>query len=153
MVTTGWRKTGMLAFCMGVYLVGDGCSTIKPLRYTVAVVNEGREGIKVKPFELANEPEATVAVGEVLPGGRKSMAPYYCRPKQNLDLAWRFLHTSGERHVRVVSELPREFTKERGSAIVFHIKPEEGAVTVTYEIRDPKTGRTSIIRSSPDDAK
>ncbi len=45
-------------------------------------------------------------------------------------------------------QLPDAFTKYRGSAIVFHIKPEEGTVAVSYEILDPKTGRISVIRQS-----
>ncbi len=154
MIDAKRRNTASLfAACLAVCLFGGCCSTMKPLRYTVAVINEGREGIRVGPFELADVPEATVAVGEVLPGGRKSMSPYYCRPKQSLNLAWRFLQTSAERQARVVTELPKEFTKERGSAIVFHVRPEEGTVVVTYEILDPRTGRISVIRPSPGTSK
>jgi hypothetical protein len=146
MMTEANKKKGLLVACVALCLFGSGCSTMRPLRYTSAIVNEGRQAITVEPFELADAPEATVAVGDVLPTGRKSMSPYYCRPKSILNLTWRLLQTGEERQAHVIVDLPKEFTKERGSAIVFHIKPEEGTVEVTYEILDPRTGVLSIIR-------
>lgn len=121
---------------------------MKPFNYTVAVMNEGQEGIWLMPFRLADDPNTTVLVGEVLPAGRKSISPYYCRPAHKLEIGWRYLQTGEERRGQVVMQLPDAFTKYRGSAIVFHIKPEEGTVAVSYEILDPKTGRISVIRQS-----
>lgn len=129
-----------------VCFVGCGCSTTGELRYTVAVVNDGREGIVVEPFKLADVSEATVAVGQVLPAGRKSMAPYCCRPAPVLDLVWRILRTGEEHRARLHLDLPEAFTPRSGSAIVIHIKPEDGRVEVCFEVLDTLTGQISTVR-------
>lgn len=146
MFAAGQNGMGVIVVCVAVCLLECGCSTVQPLNYTVAVMNEGREGIRLMPFRLADTPDTTVAVGEALPGGRASMSPYYCRPKSSLTLAWCFLKTGEKRQAAAVVELPEEFTRERGSAIVFHIKPDDNTVDVTYEILDLRTGRMRIIR-------
>lgn len=143
----------LLLISLAIGVLGFSCSTMKPLNYTVAVINEGRENVWFKPFQLTDAADTIVEFGEVFPSGRKSIAPYYCRPATTLDLSWRFLKSGEERQAQAAVNLPKEFTKKRGSAIVIHFKPEEGTVAVTYEIIDPKTGQMIVIqqgkRSTP----
>lgn len=144
------ETTAMLTGCLAVGLLGCSCSTMKPLHYSAVIANEGQEWIRVVPFKLADVPHSTVRVGEVHPGGRAGMSSFSCKPDGTLSIAWRLVKTGEEKHAQAVVNPPKEFTKERGSAIVFHVKPEEGTVSVTYEIIDPKTGRISVIRPGAD---
>lgn len=144
------KKAGVVAACVAACLLGGGCSTMKPLRYGVAVVNGGTAKIVVDPFDIGEGTNAMVAVGELNPGKTAGMSPFYSRPLPTLTVVWRIPSTGAKQQAEVRPELPKEFTKERGSAIVFHVKPEEGTVSVTYEIIDPKTGRISVIRPGAD---
>jgi hypothetical protein len=154
MMSLGRIETlAMLAGCLMVGLLGCSCSTMKPLYYSAVIANEGQEWIRVVPFKLANAPHSTVRVGEVHPGGRAGMSSFSCKPDGTFSIAWRLVKTGEAKQAQAVVELPKEFTKELGSAIVFHIKPEEGTVAVTYEIIDPRTGRISVIRPSGDASK
>lgn len=135
-----------LTGCLAMGLLGCSCSTMKPLYYSAVVANDGQEWIRVVPFRLADAPHSTVHVGEVHPGGRAGVSSFSCQPDETLPLAWRLVKTGEEKQAQATVNLPMEFTKEQGSAIVFHINPEEGTVSVSYEILDPKTGRMTIIR-------
>jgi hypothetical protein len=153
MLATKQNVAVILVACVAACFLGGGCSTMKPLHYSAVVVNEGQEWIRIVPFKLAVTPHSTVHVGEVHPGGRAGMSSFYCEPDQILSIEWRLVTTGEEKHAQAFVELPKEFTKERGSAIVFHVKPEEGVVNVTYEILDPKTGRISVIQPNTDTLK
>jgi hypothetical protein len=140
------KMLAKLIGCLMVVSLGHSCSMVKPLSYSAVIANEGQEWMSVLPFNLADAPHSTVHVGEVHPGGRAGMSSFYYRPDQEVTITWRLMATGAERRARATIELPKEFTKERGSAIVFNVKPEDGTVTVTYEILDPKTERMSVIR-------
>jgi hypothetical protein len=138
----------MLTLCLGISLLGCSCSTMKPLRYGVGVINGGSVKIVVEPFDIAEGPHSTVAVGQVNPGGTAGMSPFYRRPVERVTVAWR-IYSTGEKGQAVVwPELPKEFTKAGGSTIFLRIFPEKQQIKVFYEILDPKTGRISVIRQS-----
>ena len=134
----------ILTSCLCVF--ESSCLTMKPLRYAVDIINDGKEKIVVDPFEVTKGQHATVAVGEVSPGGTAGMSPFYRRPMQTLTITWRVLSTGERGQAQVTPELPKEFTKDRGSSIILRIRPEEQRVDVTYEILDPRTGQVSILR-------
>lgn len=151
MMSLGRIKTlVMWTGCLAMGFLGCSCSTMKPLYYSAVIANEGQEWIQVVPFKLADAPHSIVRVGEVHPGGRAGMSSFSCEPDRTLSIAWRLVKTGEEKQAQAVVNLPKEFTRDRGSAIVFHVKPEEGTLAVTYEIVDPETGRISIIRPSAD---
>jgi len=50
-------------------------------------------------------------------------------------------------------ELPKEFTKERGSSIILRIMPEKQCVEVTYEILDPRSGQMTIVQQGDRSSK
>ena len=143
---TKMRKTPLLVFGTSLCILIGSCSTTKPLHYSVDIMNGGKEGIKMEPFVLADSPRTTVSVGEAFPGGRVGEAPFYCRPNQIIEIHWSSIKTGQDGRASVQLNLPKEFTKKNGSCIVFHIKPEEKKVEMTYEILDPKTRETSIFR-------
>jgi hypothetical protein len=145
-MTFGKINLFIATMCLIACLLGGGCLVMKPLSYTVAIINDGRDAIMVEPFELANTQDATVEVGEVVPKGRKSLSPFYNKPLHKVTISWRVIKTGKKGEAQVQPELPSEFTKDAGSAIVFHIKPEEGIVDVTYEILDLRTGQINSIR-------
>jgi hypothetical protein len=47
--------------------------------------------------------------------------------------------------VEVILNLPKEFTKERGSCIDFYIYPEKQRIEIGYEILDLTTGQISVM--------
>jgi hypothetical protein len=142
-----WQnEIGVVVACVTVCLLAGGCSTVKPLRYGVAVVNEGNEQIVVDPFDIGEGPQSMVSVGGVNPSRMAGMSPFYKRPLQAFSVTWRVPSTGAKGRAEVRPELPKEFTKERGSTIILRIRPEEQRVEVTYEIIDPKTGRMRVIR-------
>lgn len=145
-MTTVCVKSLVMIMSSAVCLFGSSCFTIKPLHYAVDIINDGKEKIIVDSFEIVQGPHATVAVGEVNPGGTAGMSPFYYKPLQKVVISWRAIKTGEKSKAEVAMELPKEFTKKNGSAIVFHINPEDGVVDVTYEILDPRTGRLKIIR-------
>jgi len=123
---------------------------MKPLRYSVAVVNEGRNPIVVKPFDLSDARNATVAVGKVMPSGRKSMSTYYCRPAEELIISWLVLDTGEEKEAQAEIGLPKEFTRATGRAIVLHVNPDKATLQVSYELLDPGTGRARVVENLAD---
>jgi hypothetical protein len=146
MPVPGQKRVGVVVACVVVCVLGGGCSTMKTLRYGVAVVNEGTEKIVVVPFDIGEGPNAMVAVGEVNPGKTAGMSPFYRRPLQTFTVAWRVPSTGANGQVEVKPDLPKEFEKDAGSTMILRIHPEEPRVEVTYEILDPKTGRMNVIR-------
>jgi len=128
-----------------VCLLGSGCSTTKPLRYGVAVINGGNARIIVEPFDIVEGAHSAVAVGEVGPGKTAGMSPFYCKPVETFTLEWRVPSTGAKGQAEVRPQLPKSFTKRRGSAIILRIVPDEQRVDVTYEILDPKTGRLVMV--------
>jgi hypothetical protein len=146
MIAGVYKAAGIVVACVTVCLFEGGCSTMKPLRYAVDIVNDGKERIAVDPFDIVEGTHSTVAVGEVNPGGTAGMSPFYRRPIRSFTVAWRILSTGERGRALVMPELPKEFTKERGSSIILRIRPEEQQVEVTYEIMDPRSGNLTIIR-------
>lgn len=138
------RVIVLVAIC--VSLLSMGCSTTKPLKYSVDIVNGGREKIIVEPFQITEGAYEKVAVGEVNPGGTAGMSPYYGWPRQTFTVEWRVPSTGAKGQAEVRPQLPKSFTKKRGSAIILRIYPEEQRVDVTYEVLDPKTGALNAIR-------
>lgn len=131
---------------IAVCFLDSGCSTSKPLRYGVAVINSGNAKIVVEPFNIVEGVHSTVAVGEVGPGKTAGMSPFYREPIEKFTLAWRVPSTGAKGQAEVRPQLPKSFTKKRGSAIILRIYPEEQRVDVTYEVLDPKTGALNAIR-------
>ena len=137
-------KIKTLFICLGAF-AAIGCASItRPLNYSVEIYNKGKEMIVVDPFLITDGPVSTVEVGEVYTGS--SIAPFYTKPFQSVNIAWHSSTTGAGGSAQVTMNLPKEFTRERGSGIVFFIFPEEQKVDVAYEIFNPKTGETYIIR-------
>ena len=139
-------KIKTLFICLGAF-AASGCASItRPLNYSVEIYNKGKEMIVVDPFLITDEPVSTVEVGEVYSHNSKAMSPFYTKPFQSVNIAWRSSTTGTRGSAQATLNLPKEFTKERGSEIKFYIFPEEQKVDVTYDIFNPKTGETYIIR-------
>ena len=139
-------KIKTLFICLSVFLT-IGCSSMtRPLHYGVGIENKGKEMIVVDPFQIADGSDSIVGVGEAYPGGVAGMSPFYTKPFQSVNIAWYSSATGARGSAQARLNLPKEFTKERGSEIRFYIFPEEQKVDVAYEIFNPKTGETYIIR-------
>lgn len=137
-----WR---ILSRFMLVSVLGCSCSMMKPMRYGVAVINEGSTKILVEPFVIVEGPHGTVAVGEVNPGKMAGMSPFYRSPIEIVTISWRVPNTGANGQAQVKPELPKEFTKKTGSSILLHIHPDEQRIEIFYEILDPQTGQTRVI--------
>lgn len=148
MSTERTKAVALLTSNLVIIFFACSCSTMKPLRYAVDIINDGKEMIVVEPFEISEGPHATVAVGGVNPGGTAGMSPFYKRPLQTFNISWSVPSTGAKGQVEVRPDLPDAFTKERGITIILRIRPAEERVEVTYEILDPRTGEASIIRQS-----
>ena len=139
------KKIAILLICLSVCVV-TGCSSMtKPLYYSVGVKNKGKEMIVVDPFQITDGPVSIVDVGEVYPDGNATMAPFYTRPFQHVIVTWRATTTKSKGKAEAMLNLPKEFTKERGSFINFYIFPDTQKIDVAYEILNPKTGQTDTV--------
>ena len=120
----------------------------RPLHYGVGIENKGKEMIVVDSFQITDGPVSIVSVGEAYPGGTVGMSPFYTKPFQDLTITWRVPATGARGQAQVQLDLPKEFTKERGSEIDFYIYPNKQHVEVAYDILNPKTGEIKTIQQT-----
>ena len=118
----------------------------KPLYYRVDIENKGSQMILVDPFQITEGSASMVDVSKLYPNTHSGIAPFYTPPFRTVTIAWRVSTTGAIGQAQVQLNLPKEFTKEKGSCIDFYIYPEEQRVEVAYDIVDPKTGQINTVR-------
>jgi len=74
-------KIRTIAMSALFFLLGTQMScSINSLNYSVMVVNQTNEEIRISPFNLNDSKDSTAAIGEMQPNGRKSFGPFYTAP-------------------------------------------------------------------------
>ena len=136
-LSEGDRRIRLVLLCVSMFCSGCTGVSMGSFNYGVEVQNEGHAPIRVERFNLVAKDSGTwVGVGNVLAGGRASMAPYRSRPDRSILIKWRAIDSEqgGQCVTRIA--MPREFTRRDGRIICFHIDPERQLVRVTYVIFD-----------------
>jgi len=130
-----------------IYLFGAQMAySFNSLNYSVMVINQTNEEIRIIPFNLNDSKDSTVAMGEMQPKGRASYGPFYTAPKKLVIIKWQNLKTQKEDQATVKVELPKEFTKQNGRTIYFYLS--KNGITAAYKIFDEKTGDFLEIKSA-----
>jgi hypothetical protein len=135
--------------CLSLCVFSNSCITMKPLYYSVEVRNHGNEAINVEAIKLSDVEGETAKLGQIIPRGSFTVTPFFYPPSRHVTLGCESLQTKQRGSATVALTLPKEFNKERGSCIVFHLQPDEQRVVVSYEIVDPKTHAATIITNIP----
>ncbi len=137
-------------------LLATGCARLLPASYdySFSCINEGKETVWVDEFKLTETREGIVMVGILTPGSSHGVALFRNKPMQKITLSWcplteteRQLPPGGKRtQMDVVLNPPKEFTPRWGSEINLYLIPETGEYRVEWEIMNPRTGDTKILR-------
>ena len=118
-----------------------GCSFFRPYNYSVRVHNSGNNEINIFPFQLAqHEKHGDVEMGNVMPGGTKSIAPFYWTPVETINIEWQDLATTQKHSQNVQIKLPKQFTMHRDfPKTIILIVCEDQSVKVLYDVWNNET--------------
>jgi len=107
--------------------------------YSVTIVNEGTDWIRMLPFEFTDIGKFDYALdAEVAPnGGSSGAGPYFKKPLNEVLLRWKNNRTGKESSAFIRVDLPKQFSPKNGSEIRFIIHSDEDRAEVKCMVQDP----------------